>query len=370
MVELNQYYTSESTSFLLASMLDVENVHSCLELSAGKGALIDPIKALNDNIRFTTVDLDGNNTDKLIEKYPDDIHMCSDALDINLNLEANYFDLAVCNPPFTYIDLSDNYKSILGQDFNFIFNKSSKIRAEVLFIIRNLFFLKEGATLAVIVPDFIFSSYSLSKFREVLFSRFTLTKVIDCEYKSFKKTEAKTYVLFIKKIEPVSVDNSVPYFVFSSGNIKKDKILLSSTFIKKNKVDNIGYTIFRGINSSKECRLLGEPFHHNYAHVKDLSNVYYFSNSEKKTNFKYAFRGDILIHRVGRNIGRTVILDSEYVIISDCVIVLRFHNVELKKSFLDYWASKKNEWISNNQKGTCAKNISINSFKNLISSLR
>jgi hypothetical protein len=368
-VELNQYYTPEATSFLLASMLDVEHVHSCLELSAGEGALIDPIKELNGAVRFTTVDLDKQNTDKLRKKYPEDIHICSDALDINLDLEANSFDLAVCNPPFTYIELSDNHRAILGDDFEYIFNKKSKIRAEVLFILKNLFYLKQGATLAVIVPDFIFSSHSLSKFRETLFSKFSLTRIIECEHKSFKKTEAKTYILFLKKIKPSEIDISIPYLVLSSGKTKNNKLPLKNTFGKMSIKIEDGYQIFRGANSSKECRLSREPFHHNYAYVKDLSIVSYSSRNNIKSNFKYAIKGDILIHRVGRNVGRTVFLDSEHVIISDCIIVLRFHNKELKKKFIEYWASNKDEWVSMNQKGTCAKNISITSVKNLISSL-
>ncbi|MEZ8774779.1 N-6 DNA methylase [Vibrio sp. 10N.247.310.17] len=369
MVELNQYYTSKATSFLLASMLDVEHVKSCLELSAGEGALIEPIKELNQAVYFTTVDLDIQNTDKLREKYPEDIHICSDALDLNLNINANSFDLAVCNPPFAYTTLNENYKLILGDDFTSMFKDSSKIRTEILFILRNLFFLKQGATLAVIVPDFIFSSHTLSKFRKVLFSKYDLYQIIECEHKSFKKTEAKTYILFIKKAKPNNLNSNIPCLILSSSKTRRKIVPISSTFNSLNLKEKHGYHIFRGSNSSKECRLSGKPFHHNYAHVEDLSNISYSPHNDIESSFKYAFKDDILIHRVGRNVGRTVFLDSESVLISDCIIVLRFEDMDLRERFITHWASKKEEWVLNNQKGTCAKSISISSLKDFIFSL-
>ncbi|CCN83489.1 putative Type I restriction-modification system methyltransferase subunit [Vibrio nigripulchritudo SFn27] len=369
MVELNQYYTSEATSSLLASMLDVEHIQSCLELSAGEGALIEPIKELNQAVRFTTVDLDIQNTSKLRTIYPNDIHICSDALDLDLNINANSFDLAVCNPPFAYTELNEKYKLILGDDFLPIFIGNSKIRMEVLFILRNLFFLKKGATLAIIIPDFIYSSNTLSKFRETLFSKYTLFQIIECEHKSFKKTEAKTYILFIKKAKPKSNNESLPHLVLSSGTIKNSKLSIKSTFSNLGTKDIEGYKIFRGSSSSKNCRLTKKPFHHNYAHVEDLSKISYPSNTNMISGFKYAIKGDILIHRVGRNVGRTVFLDSKEVIVSDCIIVLRFQDKNLKQVFWEHWSSRKEEWILRNQKGTCAKNISISSIKDFISSL-
>ncbi|PKF50063.1 N-6 DNA methylase [Enterovibrio nigricans] len=369
MVELNQYYTSEATSFLLASMLDIAHVQSCLELSAGEGALIEPIKKLNQLVRFTTVDLDTQNTDKLKAKYPEDTHICGDALDLNLNLNVNSFDLAVCNPPFSYAELSESYRQLLGRDFTPIFNGSSRIRMEVLFILRNLTFLKQGATLAIIVPDFIFTSNALSNFREILFSKFTLSQVVECEHKSFKRTEAKTYILFIRKCDPKNVNYSVPYAMLSSGGIKNKEIKINSTFSKLNLDEGVGYTIFRGSNSSKECRLSGRPFHHNYSGIGELSGVSYEINAELVVGFKYALKGDILIHRVGRNVGKTVFLDSDSVIVSDCIIVLRFLDSKLRSTFLDHWPLHKKEWVLENQKGTCAKNISISSIRNYISSL-
>lgn len=370
MVELNQYYTSEATSFLLASMLDVDNVETCLELSAGEGALIEPIKSISSNIRFTTVDLDEENTNKLKKKFPEDFHICKNALDSNLNIKPNSYDLAVCNPPFSYTRLGEDNRYIVDDFDSDLFKKSSKVRTEVLFIIRNIHYLKENATLAIIVPDFIFSSQTLARFRYVLFSQYTLSKVIECEHNSFKKTEAKTFILFIKKEKPKKNDSFISYLAISSKGIKENRIKLSSIFQKNKPEERQDINIFRGSRSSKDCRSIKQPFHHNYANLDDFSVVTYKPLSDKKLpNFKYADPGDILIHRVGRNIGKTVFLEKNSVIVSDCIIVVRFLDKKLRQKFIVQWHKCKNKWIEDNSKGTCARNISISNIREFINSL-
>lgn len=370
MVELNQYYTSDTTSALLASQLDVKKAKNCLELSAGEGALIKPIKRINPSIQLTTVDLDPENTAKLCLKFPEDQHLCADALSPNLNLTPNSFDLAVCNPPFSYIPANKEYLEEIDASYFDLIKKTKNIRNEVLFIIRNLYFLKEGATLAIIVPELIFVSSRFSKFRELLFSNSTLLKVIECEHSSFKRTEAKTYILFIEKKKPIHNDGKIPYIKISGDSLTESKILISSTYINDNLENRKGLTIFRGSNSSKECRITNQPFHHNYKNLVDLSKISYPILKDKKLDgFKYATSGDILIHRVGRNVGTTVILDKNDVIISDCIISIRFFDQDLRNIFLKEWKDKKHDWILNNSRGTCAKHISIQNIKSFIQSI-
>ncbi|ASF15713.1 N-6 DNA methylase [Shewanella sp. FDAARGOS_354] len=370
MVELNQYYTPEVTSFFLAAQLEIKHVKTCLELSAGEGALIEPIKKLNPSIEFTTVDLDPKNTAKLRKKYPKDIHICKDALDLNLGIEINSYDLAICNPPFAYVFFNEINNQYIDSCYLDLFKNSKKVRTEILFILKNLLYIKKGGTLAIIVPDLIFSSYTFSNFRRVLFSENSLIKIIECEHKIFKKTEAKTYILFIKKEKPKNSNEFIPYIKISQTGIQQHNFLVSSTFkILENK--NLkNYIIFRGSNSSKECRATNRPFHHNYSYLEDFSEIAYpFLENDKVENFKYAIPGDILIHRVGRNIGKTVYLIDSEVIISDCIIAIRFKSKKMRKSFINAWVKRKQDWIKNNSKGTCAKNISIHDIRNFISSI-
>jgi len=350
-------------------MLNVEQVFSCIELSAGEGALIDPITKINNSLQFTTVDLDPANSHKLAKKYPNDIHICDDALNLDLDIKDNSFDLAVCNPPFAYTAKTNEHEKILGKEFSAIFSGSKRIRLEVLFILRNLALLKNNSTLAIIVPDLIFSSDKLVNFRKLLFREFSLSRIVECEHRNFKKTEAKTFILFINKSKPKNDNTKIPYTTISGGDSTNSYFNLDNAF-EVNSVSEIdSFEIFRGATSSKLCRSTKEPFHHNYANVDDFSIIHYPYSTQKLDNFKYASEGDILIHRVGRNVGKTVILGRNSVIVSDCIIVIRFSNLGLRNKFIDIWKEQQGFWLTANAKGTCAKSISIRGISSYIASL-
>ena len=117
------------------------------------------------------------------------------------------------------------------------------------------------------------------------------------------------------------------------------------------------------------CRETERAFHHNYSNLKDFSVVSYKDYKDNLPQFKYAQKGDILIHRVGRLVGKTVILNNQSVIISDCIITIRFLNEKDRIKFLKNWQKDKEQWLSRNIKGTCAKNISIQSLKLYLKSL-
>ncbi|EKP0296227.1 N-6 DNA methylase [Aeromonas sp. 102P] len=370
MVDLNQYYTSGDTSKLLASMLDLSDVRSCIELSAGEGALIAPIKDKSQNVSFTSVDLDPLNIKKLEVKYPEDIHICGDALDPNISVKNASFDLAVCNPPFSNGALDQRALDILGDDFKKFFYKGKKIRLEVLFILKNISLLKDNALLAIIVPDLIVSSASLSGFREQLFTSFKLEGVVELEHGVFKKTEAKTYILYIRKTKPHYEYKTAFYVKYNSCNEQYSGTFNISSLYKEDKSKKIdGVTIFRGSTSSKQCRDSNFQFHHTFSEIKDFSTVIYPHIERELVGFKYAITGDILIDRVGRSVGKTVFLNEGKIIISDCIIVIRFVSERLKLKFIYEWSKNRDRWLEKHVKGTCAKNISIKSINEFIISI-
>ncbi len=356
-------------SSLLASMLNIDKIFSCIELSAGEGSLIEPLKKINSSLQFTTVDLDPDNCQKLTEKYPEDIHICNNALNLNLDIKDDSFDLAVCNPPFASITKTAEHEHILGNEFSSVFVKSKKIRLEILFILRNLNLLKKNASLAIIVPDLIFNSNRLAEFRTLLFKTYSLSKIIECEHKCFNKTEAKTFILFIKKIKPNNNCQNIPYYILKNSELFKSSLNLRNNFNVNKKTNSALFDIFRGATSSKLCRATKESFHHNYSYLEDFSKIKYPITNKKLDKFKYAIEGDILINRIGRNVGRTIFLDSSCVIVSDCIIVVRFYNLELKAKFIQAWMKEKDNWLVSNIKGTCAKNISIGDVNSYIMSL-
>uniref|UniRef100_UPI001E4F2731 hypothetical protein n=1 Tax=Photorhabdus bodei TaxID=2029681 RepID=UPI001E4F2731 len=102
MVDFNQYYTSKDVSDLLTSFITFDNPKTCLELSAGEGALLHALRKRWTNLHFTTIEIDPINHKVLKDAFPYSTHFCVDATEeyCKILLGNSSFDLAVCYPPF------------------------------------------------------------------------------------------------------------------------------------------------------------------------------------------------------------------------------------------------------------------------------
>jgi type I restriction enzyme M protein len=134
------------------------------------------------------------------------------------------FDLLLANPPFAG-DIKDTR---LISNFE-IANKNGKsksnISRDILFIERNLDFIKDGGRMAIVLPQGRFNNTSDSNVREFIMEKARLLAVIGLDGNTFKPhTGTKTSVLFIQKwhkeINP-KVDD-YPIFMAVSENSGKD----------------------------------------------------------------------------------------------------------------------------------------------------
>jgi type I restriction enzyme M protein len=110
------------------------------------------------------------------------------------------FDIVMANPPFAG-DIKD---SRLISNYEVAFDgkgkKSNKVSRDVLFIERNLDFLKAGGRMAVVLPQGRFNNTSDEKIREFVMERARLVAVVGLDGNTFKPhTGTKTSVLFIQK---------------------------------------------------------------------------------------------------------------------------------------------------------------------------
>jgi type I restriction enzyme M protein len=109
------------------------------------------------------------------------------------------FDMVMANPPFAG-DIKD---SRLISDYNVAFNngkKVNKISRDVLFIERNLDFLKPGGRMAIVLPQGRFNNTSDERIREYIMERARLIAVVGLDGNTFKPhTGTKTSVLFVQK---------------------------------------------------------------------------------------------------------------------------------------------------------------------------
>ena len=130
------------------------------------------------------------------------------------------FDIVMANPPFAG-DIKD---SRLLSNYE-LSNKNKKISRDILFIERNLDFLKDGGRMAIVLPQGRFNNSSDEKIRNFIMERARLIAVIGLDGNTFKPhTGTKTSVLFVQKWEdelnPKLED--YPIFMAVSQNSGKD----------------------------------------------------------------------------------------------------------------------------------------------------
>ena len=139
------------------------------------------------------------------------------------------FDLILANPPFAG-DIKDS-RLIANYEISFKQKKRiSNISRDILFIERNLDFLKPGGRMGIVLPQGRFNNTNDARIREFVMERARLIAVVGLDNNTFKPhTGTKTSVLFIQKWDedknsetynPKKEDYSI--FMATSQNSGKD----------------------------------------------------------------------------------------------------------------------------------------------------
>ncbi|WP_413739830.1 N-6 DNA methylase [Sodalis sp. RH14] len=370
MVEFKQFYTSETISDLLVSLLSHTDVASCLELSAGEGALLDAILKRFSGIKITAIDIDNKNFHKLLEKYPEHRIFCCDSTHEELldTLDGQLFDVAVCNPPFLSVSSNDYLRSIISRVFNYNV-KTKKIRAEIIFLCINLLHLVPNGQLAIILPELFFSSDQYLWLRKALTEKYVINQIVECEHNSFVNTEAKTHIYHL--VNRIPKKQHEFKITIKPNAFQGTKIIRLQDFVSKRHVETSTsfddyFIIFRGKLSGKECKESSYPYFHTTSFNARFES---FENSIEYSARK-AQKNDILIARVGtRILGKTEVFLGNSAIVSDCIFCIRIFDASIREYFLNFWLQNRSDWLKNNAKGTCAKHISLYSVKELIESV-
>ncbi|MCK5176652.1 MAG: N-6 DNA methylase, partial [Candidatus Aenigmarchaeota archaeon] len=134
------------------------------------------------------------------------------------------FDLLMANPPFAG-DIKD---SRMISEYELAFKgqkKVNKISRDILFIERNLDFLRSGGRMAIVLPQGRFNNTSDERIRNFVMEKARLLAVVGLDGNTFKPhTGTKTSVLFVQKwddeINPKVED--YPIFMAVSENSGKD----------------------------------------------------------------------------------------------------------------------------------------------------
>ncbi len=134
------------------------------------------------------------------------------------------FDIVMANPPFA----GDIKESRLIHKYDLGFNKNgkpqNKVGRDILFIERNLSFLKPGGRLAIVLPQGRFNNTSSKAIREYIAEKARILAVVGLHVNTFKPhTGTKTSVLFLQKWDDELCSKEEDYPIFFAVSEKGGK---------------------------------------------------------------------------------------------------------------------------------------------------
>lgn len=175
----------------------------------------------------------------------------------NQNRDFN-FDILMANPPFAG-DIKESRiisKYELGKNSKGKYQ--NKVGRDILFIERNLSFLKDGGRMAIVLPQGRFNNASDKYIRDYIAERCRILAVVGLHGNVFKPhTSTKTSVLFVQKWD----DKLCPR--------KEDYPIFFATMREPSK-DNSGEKIYRVVEGDEGAYMLDE--HHHLVVKHDLYN--------------------------------------------------------------------------------------------------
>jgi type I restriction enzyme M protein len=160
------------------------------------------------------------------------------------------FELVMANPPFAGDIKEKKIISHYELGKNRAGKWQNKVSRDVLFIERNLNFLKPGGRMAIVLPQGRFNNSSDKYIREFIAERCRILAVVGLHGNVFKPhTGTKTSVLFVQKWDDERCPKKDDYPIFfatmqkPSKDNSGDKIYVKDPVTGKNKLDSKGHFI-------------------------------------------------------------------------------------------------------------------------------
>jgi len=379
--KLGQFYTEDLISNLMISRILNKNPKTIVELGIGQGSLAKAALKRWKNSRIIGIDIDANNIETLKTTFPKIqcflINGLSSNLSSNLKIKLGSVDVGICNPPYLTVKKNPEIEKILISAGLGDFNDYTNISSDLVFLAQNLNLIKLNGELAIILPDGLITSHQFHKFRKLLLANYAISACIELPSKIFKKTEAKTYILIIKKTLTkskkinlflannsaelidkisISIDKAIHRMDYTYYSLMPKPIFLSNGV----SLEDLNAKIFRGSLSKKSL----ETRNYEYIHTNSFNQLNEDLVLEDKkvlpqSNFNYAKEGDILIPRVGKScLGKVMRIVKGEILISDCVYVIRIDKQERNELFNILNSDYGRKWIIAHAHGVCAQVIS------------
>lgn len=376
--DLEQFFTNDQMSQLIASNLKTRQPKTVIDVGVGKGALLEAVKRRWKGVRLLGVDIDPSvHTARAFAQIES---ILGDGLDHELPalLTSKYgrIDLAVSNPPYTAIEGNPSTELILKDAGLFeAIGKSRNYPAELVFLAQNLRILKRDGALAIILPSGIINSDRWAKLRSILCEANRLTTVIELPDNIFEKTEAKTYALILQKggrTRTVKLLRADEKGQLSSGiRISAQQAVarmdygfyLAEPLSRESDtayftLRELGAEVFRGQLPCSKAKTMGIELFHT-SHIQGSPSRICIQGNFAEPGHPHSIRaGDIVVARVGtRCVGRLCFITGGSAIASDSVYVIRLAPKFQRYAWKALSSSQAIDRIRVLCRGVCAKYI-------------
>ncbi len=224
----------------------------------------------------------------------------------NKRFKENHFDFILTNPPFGS-SVKQTEKAYLHQygfgqkqvDYLDVKNSNLKDRdsqsTEVLFIEQAYNFLKEGAYLAMVIPDGVLTNSSMQYVRDGIEEMYQIVAVVSMPQTAFSATGAgvKSSVLFLKKYTKKQSNNIKVLKVKLQDEVKKEydyvKKIRTLEAEKKEKTKVLNAQHEKGSETLKELKAeLSKEYKEKIDQLKDIvDDAYKLSKEEALKAYDY-----------------------------------------------------------------------------------
>ena len=375
---LAAYYTETSVSRLLVSQFQLTNAGQVLDLGAGHGSLLNAALQRWPNSRVVAAELDPDGYKALQRKHPTVSLVQTDGLQAhtcaNLAVLPGSIDIAVCNPPYLTLKEVEPYRWLLEEATLPGCAKLPRITTDIVFLAQNLRMLRRGGELGIILPDSVVSGQLFEALRQDLLTHHDLFAVIQMPDNTFRGTEARTYILLLRRGGRTKV--SVPIYQAADDmslesylQIPKEGLAHRMDYsywawrettpwtARRLTLTDIGADVQRGNITRKDC--LGQGLE--YFHTSDFpgnTGVGIHFNRALECTRRIAAKGDILLARVGsRCIGRVAVVKKGSRVITDCIYRVRVASEYIQPLIEAFSSSDGQAWLKAHARGVCAQVI-------------
>jgi type I restriction-modification system DNA methylase subunit len=372
------FYTNGMVSNLMISHFTQESPELILDMGVGEGSLLNAAYDRWKLAKYYAVDINTAAIASIEQNFPFvnfyKIDGLSSDFHTEMQLRVGTVDIAICNPPYLKMNLTNNYAQLFKETGLHESLKLTKITSDVVFLAQNLKMLKDKGELGIILPDSIFTGSTFSKLRADIIHQHKIKGIIQLPDNIFKKTEARTHILLLEKngVTP----SFVPVYKASTNGYIREGLFVQRNdlfyrmdynFNRWNEsnrktadtksLKELNVEITRGRHTKKDLEKMKIKYFHTTSFPSRLNDRIVLENSTIN-NGVIAKRGDILIARVGKRcIGKVTIIEQGQQVITDCIFRIRPPSGYKKKIWKSLTSEAGQEWLKANAHGVCAQVI-------------